>query len=124
MGTTMTLLPETDDNTVCISATGVMQPQDFKRYFEEPFLDRVARNGFCNVYLKFEDDFQGWSLEAADVSFRFITSNATSVRRLAYVNAPDSRRLLMAMMRPVTDTELKYFESGQEREALEWLKRQ
>lgn len=40
---------------------------------------------------------------------------------MAYVNPPDSLHLLMAMLKPMLSCETRYFEDGQQDEALRWV---
>jgi len=122
MTATMTLMPETDENTVCVISTGLVESEDFINAFEKPFRERLAKHGFCNAYVKFDENFLGWTPEGAETSFKFITDIAPFVRKVSYVNAPDSRRLLTSMVQPLSSGEARFYDLGQEEEAMAWIK--
>lgn len=122
MTATMKLLAETDEKTVCTVSTGLVEAQDFINVFEQNFRERAKKNGFCNAFVKFDENFQGWTEEAAEASFRCITDIAPDVHKLAYINAPDSRRLLTAMVQPLSEGEVRFYDLGQEDEAMKWVK--
>ena len=118
----MTLLPETDDMTVCVGFDSFVTGDNFNEVFKANFLPRFEKNGFCNVYLRFAESFQGWTDEGAETSMKFIMENLSSARKLVHVNAPDSRRLMVSMLQPMSPVQVRYFELGEEQEALEWVK--
>jgi hypothetical protein len=122
MPDTMKLLPETDEKTVCVLSIGLVESDDFINVFEKPFRERIARYGSCSAYVKFDENFLGWTPEGAEASFKCITDIAPHVRKVAYVNAPDSRRLLTAMVQPLSDGEVRFYDLGQEEEAMKWVK--
>jgi len=122
MPDTMKLLPETDETVVCTVSSGLVEAEDFVNIFEKPFRERVAKYGFCNAYVKFDKDFLGWTPEGAETSFKCITDIAHLVRKVAYVNAPDSRHLLTSMLQPLGSAEVRFYDLGQEEEALSWIK--
>lgn len=118
----MILLPETDDTTLCVGFDSFVTAENFTEVFKTNFIPRFEKNGFCNVYLRFAESFQGWTDDGAETSLKFIMANLSSARKLAHVNAPDSRRLLVSMLQPMSPVEVRYFELGEEQEALAWVK--
>jgi hypothetical protein len=121
MSQTVFILPETSDTTLCLRLTGTVTAGDYMQYFDEPVKRIADTNGWYNLYVYHDDDFTGWSAEAADLSFRCISEYSPRARRLAYVNAPDSRMLLMKMLGPMMKAEIRFFDADQRQEAMDWM---
>jgi hypothetical protein len=119
---TIITLSETSSTMLCLRLTGEITAQDFNDYFDAPLKEMVARNGYYNLYIYYDPDFSGWSPEAADLSFKCISTYSPKARRLAYVNAPDSRMLMMKMLEPIMNAEIRYYDEEQKEEALAWVK--
>jgi len=122
MDRTVTILPGTEKSLLCLSLTGVIQAGDFAEFFEKPLMAIIAEYNHYSLFLSYDENFEGWSEEAADLSFKCISSISPKARKAAYVNAPDYRHLLMKMVQPLTHLEVRYFDAGQEEEALNWLR--
>lgn len=118
---TIEILPSTHDATLCLRLSGEITAQDFIDYFDTPLQDILAKHGYYNLYVHYAPDFKAWSPEAADLSFRCISTCSPKARRLAYVNAPDSRMLMMKMLNPIMHAEIRYFDEPQRQEALDWV---
>ncbi|MBI2235266.1 MAG: STAS/SEC14 domain-containing protein [Micavibrio aeruginosavorus] len=118
---TITILPGTHDATLCLRLSGEITAQDFIDYFDTPLQNIIARHGYYNLYLHYAPDFKAWLPEAADLSFKCISICSPKARRLAYVNAPDSRMLMMKMLEPMMQAEIRYFDEPQRQEALDWV---
>ena len=121
MPQTVFILPETNDTTLCLRLTGTITAEDYMQYFDVPVKRIADTNGWYNLYVYHDPGFQGWSAEAADLSFRCISEYSPRARRLAYVNAPDSRMLLMKMLGPMMKAEVRFFEDEQQDEAMAWM---
>lgn len=122
MTKTITILPQSEGATLCLAFSGTITPEDFTEFHEKPLLEILKHHDHYNLCAVYNDDFEGWSEEAADLSFKCISLISPKARRAAYVNAPDSRRLLMKMVQPLTNLEVRYFDAGQEEEAFNWVK--
>ncbi|MDB5491019.1 MAG: hypothetical protein JWO78_868 [Micavibrio sp.] len=122
MSKTIIILPETEGPTLCVSLTGIIAAEDFSEFFEKPLREVLNRFDHYNLYAVYQEEFRGWSEEAADLSFKCISAVASKAKKAAYVNAPDSRRLLMKMVQPLTSAEVRYFDSGEESQALAWIR--
>lgn len=122
MAATVKILPETDETTLCVALHGYVSATDYAEFFDSPLRSIQRVNGFYNLVIVHEADFQGWEPGAADLSFRAIASLGHTVRRAAYVNAPDSRMLMMKMMQPILNADIRFFETEQQQEAIAWAK--
>lgn len=118
---TITTLPGTSETALCLQLTGMITANDFTTYFDIPVQKAVEKHGFYNLYIYYDSEFEGWSREAADLSFKCISKYSPKAKRLAYVNAPDSRLLMMKMLSPIMQAEIQYFPATQKDEALSWV---
>lgn len=121
MEKTITILPQTSGATLCLRLTGDITADDFSAYFDAPIKEIVPVHGYYNLYVFYDENFQSWTKEAADLSFKCISTFSPKARRLAYINAPDSRMLLMKMLEPIMQAEIRYFDIGQQQEAMDWV---
>jgi hypothetical protein len=121
MPTTIRILPETTETALCLSLSGMVSAEDYASFFDAPVVKMCNDHGYYNLALIYEETFEGWTPEAADLSFKCISANIPKARKTAYVNAPDSRMLMMKMLQPIMKAEVRYFESGQEQDAIAWV---
>jgi len=122
MDKTVIILPETDQTTLCLRLTGMITRDEYRNNFDLPLRAMVAAHGFLNLCVIYDKKFEGWTPEAGDLSFKNLSDLGPNARRVAYVNAPDSRLLLMKMMDPVMKAEIRYFDLSEESTALAWIK--
>lgn len=121
MTKTITTLPQTKQATLCLNLTGVIDSETFLRDFESPLLRIIEKYGYYNLLVEYADGFEGWSAEAADLSFKCISAISPKARRCAYVNPPESRVMLMKIINPILTGEVQHFNADQREEALEWV---
>lgn len=121
MNPTITALPETTESTICLRLTGMITAEDFTALFDTPVQRSVDTKGYYNLFIYYDPAFEGWTREAADLSFKCISKYSPKARRLAYVNAPDSRMLMMKMLEPMMQAEVRYFDDDKKDEALSWV---
>lgn len=121
MSETVIILPESHDAILCLRLTGMVAADDFTKNFGDRVYQMVADYGQYNLYVFYDENFEGWSREAADLSFKCISQCGTKARRLAYVNAPESRILMMKMLRPLMNAETQYFNLADRDQALQWV---
>lgn len=121
MTETVKILPETNETTLCLRLSGTVTAEDYMKNFDGPVKKIADTNGWYNLYVLHDDSFAGWSPEAADLSFRCISEYSPKARRLAYVNAPDSRMLMMKMLKPMMKAETRFFDLEEADEAMAWM---
>lgn len=122
MSKTIEVLPETGEETICLRLTGTITTDDFIQNFDNLVKDRVGKYGRYNLFAYYDADFQGWEPEAADLSFKCISTLGKMVVRAAYINPPESRFLMMKILKPILTGEVRYFNADQYDEAMEWAK--
>ena len=118
---TVTIMPETTETTLFVCLSGKVTKDDYMEFFDKPVKEIAYGQGWYNLCVVHDDDFQGWDEGAAYHSFECIAEIGERARRLAYVNAPDSRRLLMKMLSPIVKAELRFFDSEEKEEAIDWM---
>lgn len=118
---TVEILPETNDTTLFIRLRGTVTEEDYMENFDKPVKEIAYGQGMYNLCVIHDESFKGWSEGAAYHSFECISEIGARARRLSYVNAPDSRRLLMKMLSPIVQAERRYFDAEEEEEAIAWM---
>lgn len=118
---TVTIMPETHDAVLCVTFTGTLTDEDYLEYFERPLKKIVDSYGYVNALICFDEAFSGWTQAAADLSFKCLSTYLPKARRIGYVNAPDSRLLLMKMLEPISTADTRFFETAQLQDALKWV---
>jgi len=117
------VLPQTDDKTLCIEFSGLIRAEDHKRVLRTTLEKIIEKNGFYNLLIVYAQDFKGWEAGAADQSLRTIMDLAKYGRRRAMVNPPEK----IVLMQKVSGDKLfggetRYFNADQFDEALAWVK--
>lgn len=124
MKTAITILPESDDRTLCIVMSGIVTADVYNEFFMKPLEKIIARHGIFNLCAIYTD-YEGWESDAAEISFKFYTKISRQIGRVSFINAPDSRHLLLKMLEPVMpNAQVKNFEPDQKDEAIAWAKNQ
>ncbi len=115
-------LPESDEDTLCVSVHGVVDVDDYEEHFYQP-LDKMVKAGKkFGLLMVYGQDYKGWSKEAADRSFKSIIDHGRHARKLAYINPPESKIFQVKMARDLFGGEIRFFEKSQMAEALKWIK--
>lgn len=121
MNETIIVLPETHEATLCLRLTGMVTPEDFTEHFGNRVQQIAEKYNRYNLFVFYDEHFEGWSREAADLSFKNIAQFSPKARRLAYINAPDSRMLMMKMLQPIMHAEIRYFDLSEKEQAMNWV---
>ncbi len=121
MSDTITILPQSTDTVLCIQLTGMVSADEYETKFGAAVEAMATNHKHFNLLVFYDERFEGWSLEAADLSFKNFSQFSPQARKLAYVNAPEARILMMKMMKPMTDAQVRYFDINALNEALGWI---
>lgn len=120
--TSVVIMPESNETTLCVSLNGQVTATDFDHYYHQEIKKRVEKNGYFNMVVYYDPDFKGWDLDAAELNLKSIFELGGKPHKLAYVNPPKRKILLMKMAEPLLEGELRYFEDGQYEDAVQWAK--
>lgn len=118
----VTILPDSNETTLCLRLSGQVIAQDFDDYYHQEIKKRVETQGFFNLIVCYDPDYKGWTEEAAEQNLKSIFEMGSKPKKLAYVNPPMRKILLMKMTEKLLSGEIRYFEDGQYPEALKWIK--
>lgn len=120
---TVIILPQTDEQTLCLRYTGVVTKQDHYDGMVVPGLAIIERNGYYNLLIEYGPDFKGFLPDAADQSFRLIRDWGKYGRRIAYIN-PSPRRMFMTKIVAILlgNSAIRNFSSDEFDEAVAWVK--
>lgn len=121
MSETIFILPQSNDTTLCVRLSGMIDAAEYDRKFAAAIEKMAAAPTPFNLLVIYDETFEGWSREAADSSFKNFSQYSPKARKLAYVNAPEARILMMKMMQPITKAQVRYFAPDALDEALAWV---
>lgn len=120
---TVKVLPQTDDQTLCVEFSGLIRAEDHKRALRANLENMIQRNGFYNLMITHASNFKGWEADAADLSLRTIMEFAKYGRRRAIVDPPEKIVLMQKVSgQSLFGGETRYFNADQFDEALAWVK--
>ena len=121
MTQSITILPATSGAALCLNLTGVITAADFTDFFDAPLQDILQAHGHYDLFVNYDPGFIRWEEQAADLSFKCISACSPKARRCAYVNPPESRIMLMKLLNPMMNSEVRYYNADQYDEALRWV---
>lgn len=119
---TVTILPETDEFTLCLRFEGAITKKDHYDGLVVPMRAMVEKNGYYNLVIFFSPTYQGYEPDAAEQSFNSINELGRFSRRIAYVN-PSVRKMFQTnLTRVLLGKEVRNFASEDMAEAVAWAK--
>jgi hypothetical protein len=116
------ILPDSDHQTLCVSLFGVVQEDDYRKKIYSTLKTFVESNQLFNLLIHYDPTFKGWGSGAAKLSFQSIIDHGSKTHRIAYVNAPDSKRLQVNLTRILLSGEVRFFETDELKNAISWVK--
>ena len=66
-------------------------------------------------------DFHGWEMGAVWEDIKFATKHCTDISKIAMVGENSWEKWMSTICKPFTMSSIKYFDAGQEVDALAWL---
>lgn len=119
---TVIVLPETDEHTLCVELNGWVLREDHKRNLRGNLEKIIEKNGWYNLLINYNPAFRGWEEDAADLSLQSIIEFGKLACRRAYVNPPKKAFYRNKMGESLFGGDVHYFNSDQFQEALDWVK--
>lgn len=116
------ILPDSNETTLCLQLHSHVTAEDFDKYCHQEIKKRVEANGYFNMIVHYDSDYEGWEPDAADLNLKSIMELGSKPHKLAYVNPSKRKIMLMKMAEPIIKGEIRYFEEGQYQDALKWIK--
>jgi SpoIIAA-like len=102
-----------------VHLTGTLVKQDYETLV--PAVERLAQHHRTINMLVTMHDFHGWTVGALWEDTKFALHHFRDVKRLAMVGETKWQEELTKFFRPFTTAPVRYFESSQAPEALDWL---
>lgn len=122
MKKTVLILPQSDDDTLCITVRGRVTLDDHTHGLRKQLEERIKRVGYYNLVMFYAPDFAGWEADAAAQSFTSIYELGRYARRIAFVNPPDSKIFQTKISRPLLSGEVEIFRLEDLDNAISWAK--
>lgn len=116
------VMAETEGKTLCLRNSGLVTAEDHTMYLYNNIAMLVQKFGSFNMLIVYDDDYQGYTPEAADSSIRSMLDYGSYVRKLAYVNPPETRIKLHKMLPDIFSGEVRFFDKENLSSALTWVK--
>ena len=117
---TIELVENAEEKLLEVKASGKLSAEDYEHL--EPGVEKlVADAGKINI-LFVMSDFHGWDLGAVWEDIKFATKHCTDIEKVAMVGENTWQEWMAKICKPFTMSSIKYFETGQETEARQWLK--
>lgn len=116
------ILEQTPDNIIATKATGKLTEADYNKLL--PLLNnKIEQYRKIRWYFEMEN-FDGWELKAVWEDVKFDTKHANDFDKVAMVGEKKWEEWMTDLMKPFTSAEVKYFDSSQKEEAMQWIKNQ
>ena len=120
--TSVVILPQSDEHTLCLSFVGAVTKQDHWDNLVVPMRAMVEKHGYYNLLIDFSESFKGYEPDAAEQSFKTINNLGKFSRRIAYVN-PSARKMFQTnMTRVLLGKDVRNFDAHELDEAITWVK--
>lgn len=119
---TVIILPESDEKTLCVELAGTIRRADHERVIRKGLFERFEKNGSYNLMAYFGPDFKGWEPDAADISMQTIVEIGRHAHRLAFVNPPEKKVMQSKLTPHLFGGELRHFADDDLKEAITWVK--
>ena len=120
--TSVIILPESDDRTICVRFDGPVNRDDHEKFLTGEIAKRADRLGSFNLVIIYGDDHHFKDNEAAEVNIRGLMSFASRCTRAAYVNPTPRKVLQIKLLAPLFAGEVRFFNADERDEAIAWAK--
>lgn len=109
---------DADSRILEVRASGKLSSQDYETL--EPGVESLIEGGKIKILFVMHD-FHGWELGAVWEDIKFATKHCRDVEKIAMVGETAWEKWMAAICKPFTMSAVKYFDSGDEPAARDWL---
>jgi hypothetical protein len=116
---TVELEKESNAKVLNIKVSGKISKEDYQKFVPEAeqLIDK-----FGKIRILFEmQDFHGWQAGALWEDVKFDIKHFSDIERLAFVGDKAWEKGMSVFCRPFTTAKIRFFETEQRQEAIEWL---
>lgn len=116
-----TVMPETDDRTVCMEVDKPISLEGYKDNFLPHVENIMEKHGELRILVYFKE-YKGWEEEAAKFDIEQTLHYGKHITKLAYVNPPEKIIFANKVRKPLIKGEIKFFEEKELSKAIDWVK--
>lgn len=114
-------MPDTQDNAVAFKVSGKLAHEDYRDVLIPGLEEQILHHGNLNVLALFEENFDGWDLEAAWDDASFGLTHRSDFNNIAMVGGPAWVRWGVKLCAFLIKGDVRFFDSGQRADALAWI---
>lgn len=116
-----TILPETDDQTLCVMIDRLITAEGYEKNLIPRLEKMIAEYGKIRVLVYYKK-FAGWEEAAASHDMALTARYGKNVHKIALVNPPKSEIFQRKLKQPITSGEMRMFNDNELQKAIEWVK--
>lgn len=114
------ILEQTQGNIIATRATEKLTEADYHKIL--PLAKNlITQHNKIRWYFEF-DNFEGWNPKALWEDIKFDATHVDDFEKVAIVGEKKWEEWMTQGMKPFTSAEIKYFDTSQREEALQWIK--
>lgn len=113
------IVKHAEEKLLEVKVSGKLSSEDYELL--EPGVDLLIEQSGKIKILFTMHDFHGWEVGAVWEDIKFATKHCRDIERIAMVGENTWEKWMATICKPFTMSSIKYFESGQENAAREWL---
>ena len=102
-----------------VRASGKLTADDYETL--EPGVEKLIASSDKIKVLFIMHDFHGWDLGAVWEDIKFATKHCRDIEKIAMVGEKAWEKWMATICKPFTMSSIKYFNTGEEEEARQWL---
>lgn len=116
------ILPESEGNILCLEIGERVTLKNYQEIFEPAMKEILAHHTDARAVISYTRPFLGWDIDAAEHDIQTMTAVGRNVKKVALVHPPESVISRWQILTPLLGGEVKVFEDGQFKDALDWVK--
>lgn len=114
------ILNQTSGNVIATIAREKLTETDYNKLL--PLLNNIIKQ-HKKIRWYFEmENFDGWKMKALWEDVKFDVRHLNDFSKIAMVGEKKWEKVMTDLMKPFTSAEVKYFDSSQKPEAMQWIK--
>ena len=108
-----------DGGIVNVTLTGKLHREDYAT-FSPRVEELIRKRGKLRMLVEMHD-FHGWDMGALWEDIKFDVKHFADIERVAFIGDKKWEKGMSVFCKPFTTAKIRYFESGQEEQAAQWL---
>jgi len=116
-----TIMPETTDRVLCVQIDRLISEEGYKENFLPRLEKMIEKYGEIRLLVNYLN-FEGWENDAAREDMFSSVAFGRKVKKMAFVNTPESEIFRRTMIEENISGETKLFSEEQLQDAIDWVK--